>query len=297
MQSVVIDPKDRLWILDTGRALTPNGTLVPASYGGPKLIGVNLTNNTIISTIVFPTTVAYSDSYLNDVRFDLRPSVTPSGQGVAYITDSSTEGRNGIIIVDLRTGESWRHLDGTPQVRPQGQFVAQVWGELVYSIAGPGLPVSFISFGADGIALSADGETLYWTAVGSRYLYSVPTARLLDRSTFSEIQAQAAIQSHGQKGVSDGLETDSNGLIYVGNVEQEAINIFNPVNGTVELFVRDPRIGWTDTMAVGTDGYIYFTENQLERSPSFFPGTDRRVKPYALFRAKLPNGGSKVLLT
>ena len=215
---------------------------------------------------------------------------------MAYITDSSTEGRNGIVIVDLGTGKSWRHLDNTPQVRPQQQIVPIVWGEALYSIPGPGLPVTYLSFGADGIALSSDGETLFWSAVGSRYLYSIPTIRLRDTSALSEIMAQASVVSHGEKGVSDGLETDTNGFIYAGIAEQNAIGIFNPANGTVNTFVRDPRLSWTDTMSVSTDGYLYFTENQLWRSPSFYPGIDRRVRPFALFRVKLPNNGTKVLL-
>ena len=33
VQSVVIDSKDRLWVLDTGRVLTPGGVLVGAAYG------------------------------------------------------------------------------------------------------------------------------------------------------------------------------------------------------------------------------------------------------------------------
>lgn len=215
---------------------------------------------------------------------------------MAYITDSSTEGRNGIVIVDLGTGKSWRHLDNTPQVRPQLQVVPFVWGEALYSIPGPGLPVTYLSFGADGIALSSDGETLFWSAVGSRYLYSVPTVRLRDTSALSEIMAQASVISHGEKGVSDGLETDTNGFIYLGIAEQNAIGIFSPANGTVNTFVRDPRLSWTDTMSVGIDGYLYFTENQLWRAPSFYPGIDRRVRPFALFRVKLPNNGTKVLL-
>ncbi|MCJ1246190.1 hypothetical protein MMC30_003395 [Trapelia coarctata] len=146
VQSVVIDPKDRLWILDTGRASTSNGMMVPSSPGGPKLVGVNLTDNSIFTTIPFPPTVAYPDSYLNDIRFDLRPHLTPSGLSIAYISDSSTEGRNGIITIDLGA------------VRPQQQPVPYVSGEAVYSIPGPGLPTSYISFGADGIALSADGK-------------------------------------------------------------------------------------------------------------------------------------------
>jgi sugar lactone lactonase YvrE len=220
VQSVVLDPKDRLWILDTGRALTPDGTLVLASYGGPKLIGVNIQDNSIIKTIVFPTTVAFGDSYLNDVRFDLRPSVSSSGQGVAYITDSSSEGRNGIIIVDLGSGESWRHLDNIAEVSAERGFVPYVWGQPLYYIPGPGKPLTTVPLGSDGIALSADGEDLYFGPVGGRGLYSVSTARLRDRSQTSELLAQAAVQNRGQRGVSDGFETDTNGFIYAGNMEQ-----------------------------------------------------------------------------
>ncbi|KAI4242143.1 MAG: hypothetical protein L6R40_004186 [Gallowayella cf. fulva] len=296
-QGVVIDSKDRLWILDTGRAATPEGINVPSTPGGPKLVGINLTNDTIFQTILFPPDVAFSDSYINDIRFDLRPSVTASGKGIAYITDSSQEGRNGIIIVDLGTGESWRHLDNTPEVRAQRGFLPFIWGEVVYSLPRPGQPITFAgNFGADGIALSADGETLFWSAVGSRTLYSIPTERLRDRSLTSEIMAEASVVSRGEKGISDGLETDSNGLIYTGNFEDNAINVFNPANGTVQIFSRDPRLGWTDTFAVATDGYVYFTENQLWRTKSYYPGTDRRVKPYVLFRAKCPGNGTKVNL-
>lgn len=131
VQSVVIDPLDRLWILDTGRAAMMNGTNVPASVGRPKLIGVELSPNQIIKTIVFPPNVAYLDIYINDIRFDLRASLPgTTGQGIGYMTDSSQEGRNGIIIVDLGSGESWRHLDGISQVRPEPGFLSFIWGRL-----------------------------------------------------------------------------------------------------------------------------------------------------------------------
>ncbi|KAF1959568.1 MRJP-domain-containing protein [Byssothecium circinans] len=296
VQSVVLDPLDRLWILDTGRALTPapNATLVPSSPGGPKLVAVSLDTDTVVQTILFPPTVAYPDSYLNDVRFDLRPSLTASGKGVAYITDSSAEGRNGIIVVDLGTGESWRHLNGIPEVRAERGFVPYVWGVPLYYIPGPGLPLTTAPLGADGIALSADGEELFWGPVGGRSLYSVPTERLRDRGLNSELLAQAAVRNRGQRGVSDGFETDTNGFIYAGNIEQNAIGFYNPGNASTELFVRDPRINWVDTMSVGSDGYLYFTVNQLHLSPGFYPGTDRRSKPFVLMRAKLPGNGTRV---
>ncbi|KAI2616874.1 major royal jelly protein-domain-containing protein [Hypoxylon sp. NC1633] len=303
VQSVVIDSSDRLWILDTGRVQTLDGELVPATHGGPKLIGVNLTTNAIFTTIVFPPTVAYPDSYLNDVRFDLRPNVSGStGGGVAYVTDSSSQGRNALIVVDLASGASWRHLGLTRSVRPESQFLPFVWGRAAYYVdaaVGTGIGAAYYTgfpIGSDGIALSADGETLYWCPVASRYLYSAPTALLRARGPASELIAQQAVVNRGQKGVSDGLETDSNGLVYAGNVEGNAINVFHPSNGTTLTFVRDPRINWVDTMSVAADGYLYFTVNQLSFASSTYPGTDRRVRPFALFRVKLPNGGTKVSL-
>ncbi|KAK1621549.1 major royal jelly protein-domain-containing protein [Colletotrichum phormii] len=273
VQSVVIDSADRLWILDTGRVLTPQGVLVPASVGGAKLIGVNLTTNSVIKTIVFPNTVAYPDIYLNDVRFDLDPNLTSSGEGVAYITDSSSEGRTGLIVVDLGSGESRRHLDGSPYVQGDRQFLAFVWVRELYANQA-GNRAGHLTFGADGVALGKDGKTLYFGGVGNRYLYSVPTERLRDNGPMSQIRAQAAVVTESQKGLSDGFETDTNGFIYHGNFEHNAVNFFNPENGTDQVFLRDPRINWADTFSVATDGYIYFTNNQLVFGPAVYPGTD-----------------------
>jgi sugar lactone lactonase YvrE len=104
-----------------------------------------------------------------------------------------------------------------------------------------------VPLGSDGIALSADGEDLYFGPVGGRGLFSISTARLRDRSQSSELLAQASVQNRGQRGVSDGFETDSNGFIYAGNMEQNQIGFYNPKNGTMSLFTRDPRISWVDT--------------------------------------------------
>ncbi|KAH7380638.1 major royal jelly protein-domain-containing protein [Pyrenochaeta sp. MPI-SDFR-AT-0127] len=296
VQSVVLDAKDRLWILDTGRAQLEDGTLALASYGCPKLIGVNLEDDSIIKTIIFPTTVAFGDSYLNDIRFDLRPSITAPGQGIAYLTDSSSEGRNGIIIVDLGTGNSWRHLNNIPEVSAERGFVPYVWVQPLYYIASPNEPLTTVPLGSNGIALSADGEDLYFGPVGGRGLYSVSTERLRDCSQTSELLVQAAVKNHGQRGVSDGFETDTNGFIYAGNMEQNEIGYYNPQNGSMTVLVRDPRINWVDTMSVADDGYLYSTNNQLGFSKAFLPGTDRRQRPFVLFRVKLPENGTRAKL-
>ncbi|OOF94715.1 hypothetical protein ASPCADRAFT_50963 [Aspergillus carbonarius ITEM 5010] len=287
VQSVVVDSKDRLWILDTGRANTANKTLLPSSYGGPKLVGVDLTTNQVFKTILFPRDVAYADSYPNDVRFDLRPDLnSTSGEGVAYLTDSSPEGRNGLMVVDLGTGKSWRQLDGLALTKAEPNFRAFIWGD----------PVD-VSTGTDGISLSADGETLYFGVVSGRGIYSIPTALLRDSSSEGQALAKKSVTKLTQKGVSDGYEVDSNGRIYMGSFESNAINVFYPGNVSVETFVRDPRMGWTDTMSVvslkdnstGVEkGYLYFTENQLWRQD--------QERPFALFRVELPGGAGKAIL-
>ncbi len=292
VQSVVIDPADRLWILDTGRVSTSKGML-NAAYGGPKLIGVNLTTDTIFKTIVFTPDAAPPTSYLNDVRFDLTANLTASGQGVAYISDSSPEGTTAVVIVDLGTGKAWRHLKAIPPTEPSQGFVPTVWGQPVYTNGSNGTPIGNVNFGIDGVAISADGATFYFSTTGGRKLYSVPTARLRDNGPYSEILARASVQDLGEKGFSDGLESDTNNNIYCGDMEANQINIYHPDTGIVTQFTRDPRFSWTDTMSVATDGYIYFTENQLWRLP-LFQGVDLRVKPYVLFRAKLPGNGTKI---
>ena len=157
-----------------------------------------------------------------------------------------------------------------------------------------GEPQQYLGFGADGIALSSDGATLFFAPTGGSYLYSVPTALLRLQGPASEVRAQAGVTSLTQKGASDGFETDSNGLIYMGNAEQEAVIIYNPANASLSTFVRDPRISWVDTLSI-VNGYLYFTVNQLNFAPDqTWPGTERRVHPYVLFRAKLPNNGTKV---
>ncbi|KHO10919.1 btb/poz-like protein [Metarhizium robertsii ARSEF 23] len=140
----------------------------------------------------------------------------------------------------------------------------------------------------------ACSKDLYFSVISGQELWSVPTAALRARDAHSELVVQASVSAKGQKGVGDGMETDSNGIIYTGHVEQEAIVSYAPGNATVQTFLRDPRISWVDTLSVGWDGSLYFTVNQVHLMPGFFPGAERRQHPYVLFKTQLPDGGKKV---
>jgi hypothetical protein len=54
----VIDGANRLWILDTGRTAISDGTILPASPGGAKLVGIDLETDEIFTTIVFDSKAA-----------------------------------------------------------------------------------------------------------------------------------------------------------------------------------------------------------------------------------------------
>jgi sugar lactone lactonase YvrE len=281
VQSIVVDPADRLWLLDTGSPL-----FRPTSYGGPKLVCVDLTTDKVVQTILFPPTVALPTTYLNDVRFDLRQGRA----GVAYITDSADSGPNGIIVVDLDTGESWRRLHDHPSTKaltpPELRIVVEGEEFLERSEDGSTAPVTM---GADGIAIAADGSRLYYCPLASRRLYSVATAALLDRDLDDDAVA-ATVVDEGDKGsAGDGMETDAQGRIYVTDGEHNAIERRRP-DGSWETVVHDGRLLWPDTMSVGADGYLYVTANQLYRQSKYRGGRDERRKPYVLFRTPIDAG-------
>jgi sugar lactone lactonase YvrE len=282
VQSVVVDPADRLWILDTGSPM-----FQPTKYGGPKLVCIDLATNKVIKKILFPQDVAMPTTYLNDVRFDLRRG----SQGIAFITDSSQNGPNGIIVVDLDSGTSWRRLHDHPSTKAEQlkTFLPIVEGRpfLEYQQPGGSVKHGGAAMGADGIAISSDRRRLYYCPLGSRKLYSVSTDDLADRS-LDEQKVGASVADEGDRGgASDGLESDAEGYIYSTNYEHNAILRRDP-DGKWETVVHDPRLMWPDTLSLATDGYLYVTANQLHRQARFNKeGRDLRRKPYTLFRIKL----------
>ena len=205
--------------------------------------------------------------------------------GTAYITDSSSEGPNAIIVVDLATGKSMRRLNQHSSVLSEDQFLMFAEGQPVYQTT-PGYPPKAVNFAADGIAISADGKTLYYCPINSTKLYAVATDALRDK-TESDAQVAATVRIVTGKMPSDGLESDAAGNIYMTDPVTDSIHRWNPKTGLTETLAHDPRILWPDTMSIAADGYLYFTANQLNRQPTMHNGHDERVKPYQLFRIRI----------
>ena len=150
----------------------------------------------------------------------------------------------------------------------------------------PGQPPAQFAVGSDGIAISADGKTLYYCPLTSRHLYSVSVDALVDRAR-SDTDVAATVKDLGEKGgASDGLESDTQSGIYLSDYEHNAIRFRSPA-GELETLMHDPRALWPDTLSLAADGYLYFTANQIERQGVFHNGQDLRQKPYVLFRLKV----------
>lgn len=273
--SLVIDAKDRLWILDTGSI-----SRKPLKPGSAKLIGVDLSTNRIVKTIRFPSNVALPTTNLNDIRIDIRRGL----DGMAFITDAANTGSgpNGIIVVDLATGSSWRKLSGHPSTRAEQNFVFSMEGQPLKVRQAFG-PEAYLDIGSDGIALTPNGKTLYYTPISGRGLYSVSVDALVERN-LSEAQTAATVKNLGERDfVSDGIECDLQGRLYLSDLEHNCIKR-RTSEGRYETVACDPRMIWTDSLTFGPDGYLYFTASQLNRQPGYNKGKDLRQPPYALFR-------------
>ncbi|KAF2245571.1 hypothetical protein BU26DRAFT_578393 [Trematosphaeria pertusa] len=305
VQALYITPQtssrpETLWVVDTGRPTVMDASGTPSTPygqpGGPKIIGISLSNDSIYATYTFPPDVHYPDSYMNDIRFDLRSSVTPSGQGIAYIVDSSDEGRPGFIMLDLGTGESWRRLTQDPSVLRVANDVPSYQGRPFYQRTN-GMPVGHLREGADGIQISPEGETIYYSPLTSDYLYSIPALNLRakDDDPLAEQAAHNNISNLGQRGGNaNGFEGDSNGLVYQLVPEHNAVFYYDPADLQTHAFVRDPRIIWPDSASVAMDGWFYVNVNQLPYQGAWNGGSEGRVFPGAVLRCRLPRGGRKI---
>lgn len=277
VQSVVADGANRLWILDTGAP----GFQTPVA-GGAKLVAVDLASDKVTKTILLQSDVVLPTTYVNDVRFDLRQGKA----GVAYITDSSVKGPGGLIVVDLDSGKALRRISGHPTVMPDKDFAPVVEGRPLLNRPKGEKPTPWL-VASDGIAISADGQTLFYCALSSRHFYSVPTALLRDPNV-KDAEIILAIKDLGPKAPSDGLAEDDKGRLYAGDYEHGTIRRF--VDGKWTTIAQDPRIMWPDTLSIGKDNYLYFTANQLYRQPGFNEGVDKRRPPYELLRIKIDAG-------
>ncbi|MEL6178480.1 MAG: L-dopachrome tautomerase-related protein [Myxococcota bacterium] len=250
VQSVVVDARGDLWVLDPG-----NPKFAGVIEGAPKLVRFDLSTPDADpkQVIRFAAPQITAQSYLNDIRFDRE-------REVAYMTDS---GDGALLVVDLKTGTARRLLDGHRSVEAESTTLT-IGGKPFAT------PVH-----ADGIALDIEGGWLYYQALTGRTLYRVPTRALLDPyATDGAIAEQLTVV--GKTGASDGLLFHQ-GRVWLTSLELDAIRTVGGPSEEPLVVARDPRIAWPDSFAAGPDGAVYFTTAQIHLG-------DAVTEPFRIWR-------------
>ncbi len=270
VHGIALGPRGRLLALDTGAT-----SFELCDPKAAKLYVIDLDHNTITHGIGFSHDVCRPTSYLNDLVIDYARGKA----GYAYISDSGPLGPNGIIVVDLDSGKSWRKLSGHPSVQP-----TKLAGFEIPTESGPIRP----TVGIDGLALSPDGRTLWWTALGSYDLYSIDTDILVNTLADPEQVARHVVMYLRRDFASDGLDCDRQGRVYFTDVTHGTIKRLIPGEERYETLLHGERLMiWPDSVKLGPERLVYITDSQLNRMPSLSGGRDLRQPPYKLYRAAI----------
>lgn len=243
-----IDRDDVMWILDQGHIAGAAN-----ADGDAKLILWDLKTNEEIQRYTFSAEEADPQcSFLNDIAVD-------NDTGFAYIADSGIfcdPLHGGLIIYDSNTNSVRRVLDQHKFTNDEPNFFFNIDDRQV--LAGGGMRT-----GADGIALSGDKTTLYWTNLTGNHLYELPTTLLRDFATSETLIENAVDVAAVLPSNTDGMTADNKGNIYMTALSLDGVMKYEEATGRVTRFAHHPEMNWPDTLAWGPDGELYVVSNHL----------------------------------
>lgn len=263
VQSVVVDDQDQLWVLDPASPKMEG--VVP---GGAKLVKIDLATNKVVQVIPFDSQIASTKSYLNDVRID-------NAAGKAYLTES---GEGSLVIVDLKNGTARRVLKGDPSTLAEKTDMVVDGIRPIDSKTG-----TIPTFHADGIALDGKNQLLYFHPLTGHNLYRLRLADLNNEALSSDELAKK-VEFVAWTPKPDGMLEAADGRIYLAAIEENAVSIFDPAANTTAIVVKDDRLQWPDTLAMGPNGALYVTTSQIHRMPKNNGGESKQKGPFGLYR-------------
>jgi sugar lactone lactonase YvrE len=234
VQSVVAF-ENMLYVLDTRNPLF--GTVLDA----PRLFVFDLSDNKLVRTYVLEKDSYYPKSYINDLRVDKK-------NNKIYCTDS---GRAGIIVLDLTSGIATRVLDNHFSTKAEQSYLTfdnNKWENTIHS---------------DGIALDTKNDILYFHALTSYSLYSVPT-EVLSNAVNKEVEQSVKLVA--KTAAPDGMILDENGTVYFADLENNKI-MLRKLDGSIHTLVEGTTIKWADTFSI-YNNYLYFTNSRINEVSS-----------------------------
>eukprot|EP01130_Rhizamoeba_saxonica_P017477 TRINITY_DN8482_c0_g1_i1.p1 TRINITY_DN8482_c0_g1~~TRINITY_DN8482_c0_g1_i1.p1 ORF type:complete len:447 (-),score=48.59 TRINITY_DN8482_c0_g1_i1:73-1413(-) len=247
VQSMEIDTRGWMWILDVGRLNIFEEDPNDIVNGPPKLVIWDIIANCSVREYVFPTNVyPYDGSFANDIVVD-------ETNGFAYLTDTYNNG--GIIIYDFNKNMA-RRFDSTFFLGPSMDNTIDI-NDRKYPVVSP----------SDGIALTYDTNTLYFCTLSRIHLYSIDTL-YLQNFTYTNLDIEKHVNYVGRKGYSDGMTATADNYLVFGDLENSAVKMWK-MGGTAiayntTLLVKDAkRSQWPDTFGFDREDLIYVS-NKLQ---------------------------------
>lgn len=235
---VAIDRYDRLWTIDHGNH----------GLRTPRLLAFDLATDKLIHDERFDESIAPKGSFLQDLQ------VSADGNTVIIADASFWRKAPALIVYDIVSGTGRRVLERHPSVSSED-----------YVIWNGGQPMSYLGGlvalrgGVDGIALGEDW--FYFGALNGSSLYRVALDDLRDAS-IPDSQLAARVERVSDKPLSDGLSIDTEGNVFVTDVEHNAVFIVGS-DRTPRTLLRSPRLRWPDALSFGPDGWLYIADSAL----------------------------------
>lgn len=254
IQSMEIDSKGRMWIIDVGRLniVEKNASL---QINGPAKITIfDLETSKVLQNLTLSDEIApYNSSFLNDIVLD-------EERGFAYISDTS----GAIIIYDSVTNTAKRWASPSMKNEPNVSFTINGidYGNATFTTA------------EDGIAISRDGGQLFYCALQGLHLYSIETSYLRNFSNSDE-DLERFVRNRGlKKAPSDGLTCSKNSdVLYFGGLTTNSVYSWNfnedfSLENQKVVSENRKKLQWVDTFAWEGDRLL-LTSNRLDL---FFSG-------------------------
>lgn len=263
VQSMEIDPyTGYMWIVDTGYiASMENVTVQPADSCPAKIIIFDINKHQEVHRYVIPKMVTgYGLFYLNDVVLGR------SGNKTRYAYMSDTLGYK-LVVYDYEQDTSYAYIH--PNMKADEKYM---------NITISNMTLTGIITGINGIAMSPDFRYLYYSSVAGIGLYQIETSVVTQNAGNDDAFARAVRTVGNKVSPGDGMAYGAKHNLYYSTLGPKAVykwsitddldasGDFNsvPIVSQSEV-ASDPRMEWVDTLALGEDGYLWFTTSRLQK--------------------------------
>ena len=265
LNSVHMFDDETVWCVDQGSL---SAGIFGEQYSKPlpgaqKIVQLDAKSGEIRRILRFDDQILPDGAQMNDLRLH--------GSRL-YISDS---GVGGIIIHDLKTGETQRRLSGFAVVKANDKappaILAHVKGKQ-----------AFHPPNSDMIEITRDGHWLYWAAPTGP-LYRIETRYLLNRK-LSDAELVQHVEAVYENNFSGGCAMDSEGNIYFSETATNNITIWSPT-GKTAILVSDSRLIRPDGSFISHDRRLYIPVKHPAGSVS---GVDIKNPVFNIYSVKLP---------